>query len=184
MIIYVTIWLLLALFYHNTVYRQTLNSLNTLLLWMKQANLWKAFLHCFADLKLQTNKNHQTRQTCISNCDSQTTIFFLFQYFIINKSITDTLFLIIIIIILIIIIIIKSCRKITKKPFLRSMKQAKQVKIRSNYSAILHVNKCLYCNWWRLNILSKIRTETFPHTAYEHKKLKLKQCLLCDGWRL
>jgi hypothetical protein len=109
---------------------------------------------------------------------------FLFQYFIINKSITDTLFLIIIIIILIIIIIIKSCRKLTKKPFLRSMKQAKQVKIRSNYSAILHVNKCLYCNWWRLNILSKIRTETFPHTAYEHKKLKLKQCLLCDRWRL
>lgn len=135
-------------------------------------------------IALQISNSRQTRQTCISNCDSQTTIFFLFQYFIINKSITDTLFLIIIIIILIIIIIIKSCRKLTKKPFLRSMKQAKQVKIRSNYSAILHVNKCLYCNWWRLNILSKIRTETFPHTAYEHKKLKLKQCLLCDGWRL
>lgn len=57
---------------------------------------------------------------------------FLFQYFIINKSITDTLFLII-------IIINKSCRKLTKKPFLRSMKQAKQVKIRSN-SLTQHIN--------------------------------------------
>ena len=112
---------------------------------------------------------------------------FLFQYFIINKSITDTLFLIII------IIIIKSCRKLTKKPFLRSMKQAKQVKIRSN-SLTQHINTRIlssnnvcyvtdedYSQASTLTfVLIKTRTEAFPHTAYEHKKIKLKQCLLCD----
>ena len=62
-----------ALFYHNTdKHFITMN---------EAGNLWKAFLHCFTDLKLQTNKNHQTRQTCISNCDSQTTIFIFIPVF-------------------------------------------------------------------------------------------------------